>query len=655
MKQQAKVNQEHQKSQNMNQCIKFLTLTMLVLLSTGVYAQNWKAHYRLAEKKVKAGAFSEAGFQYETAYRMKSKRKLAYKAAESYYAVKDFRRAANMYSKILEYKKHYPLVRLKYARCLKQSGQYDQAIREFVFFISHYKGNDKSVWDDVINKEIEGCALGISYSDAGTGLLKINHLPSAINTGAIEMAPIPVSDDLLYFTSVQNGKGTFLRSSKEGGVWNNAEAPKMFPQIKGQHFGSGTLSADFRRFYFTECENTAGLRASCRIFVTVKKSDSWGEPKVLANYINWPGSTTTQPFVTSQNGKELLFFASDREGGQGGMDIWVTERELASGSFDFTFPQNLGTTVNTIGDELTPFYATEEEALYFSSNGQVSIGGQDVFKAIGNGMDFAQAENLGAPINSPADDMYFIKPESGNNGYLVSNRIYGNQKISTTDEDIFSFNFSPNQFVLNGLLLDGTHNIVKNAEVALYEENGNGELIFLTGKTSLDGAYKFPVRANKNYVVEVQKDGFPVREMKINTFGKLKNPELETDIVLSEMDPYETMVATTQETPTNTIGTSANSPRPTKEKKYSVGTTYKIQLAKSSIDADLHHVKYGRIANLGKIEKNYIPARDAYWILLGDFVGFKDAVRSLAKVKNRGFSEAFIVKYRNGERVGIGK
>lgn len=649
------LDQENQKSQNMNQCIKFLTLAMLVLFSTGVYAQNWKSNYRLAQKKEKLGAFSEAGFYYESAYRQRSKRKLAYKAAESYYIVKDFRRAANMYSKILDNSKHYPLVRLKYARCLKQSGQYDQAIREFVFFISHYKGNDRSVWDDVVNKEIEGCALGISYSDAGTGLLKINHLSNSINTGAAEMAPIPVFDDLLYFTSVQNGQGTFLRSTREDGVWTNAEAPKTFPQVNGQHFGSGALSSDFRRFYFTKCKNTDGLRASCRIFVTVKKSDSWSEPVVLANYINWPGSTTTQPFVTAKNGKELLFFASDREGSKGGLDIWVAERELTSSSFDFTFPKNLGWTINTIGDELTPFYSTEEEALYFSSNGHVSIGGQDVFKAIGSGAHFAQAENLGAPINSPADDMYFVKQNNGSNGYLVSNRIFGNQKISTTDEDIFSFNFSPNQFVLNGLLLDGSHNIVKNAEVALYEENGNGELIFLTGKTSMDGTYRFPVRANKNYVVEIQKDGFPVREMKMNTFGKLKNPKLEMDIVLSELSPYETMVATTNETPTNTIGTSAVSPDNGTEKKYSLGTTYKIQLSKSSIDADLHHSKYGRIASIGKIEKNYIAPRDAYWILLGDFSEFKDAVKNLAKVKNRGFSDAFIVKYRNGERVGIGK
>ena len=640
----------------MKQCINLFSIVVLLFLSSTIYAQSWKAHYRLAEKKEKTGEYFEAGYHYEAAYRAKSRRKIAFKAAEAYYAVKDFRRAANMYSKILDYSKHYPLVRLKYARCLKQSGQYDQAIREFVFFISHYKGSDKAAWNEVVDKEIEGCALGISYSDNSVGLLKVNHLPKAINSGDIELSPIPVSDDLLYFTSVKNGKGTFLRSSKQNNQWTPASIPANFPKIEGKHFGSGSLSADHRRFYFTECENSNSLRAKCRIFVTVRQDDSWSQPEALPDYVNWPSSTTTQPYVTSRNNKELLFFASDREGGKGGLDLWVAERDLTSKHFDFTFPQNLGEPVNTIGDEQTPFYSSDEEALYFSSNAHVSIGGQDIFKSRGYIGHFAQAENLGAPINSPADDLFFVKTESGSNGYIVSNRIFGNEKISTTDEDIFSFNFSPNQFMLSGLLLDGNHLVVKNAEVALYEENGNGELVFLTGKTSLDGAYKFPVRSNKNYVVEVQKDGFPVKEMRINTFGNSKNPKLTRDIVLTDVDAYETMVAATQATPKNTIGTSVNvAEKEIRPIEYTIGNTYKIQLAPNSIDSDLHHSKFGRIESLGKIEKNYIPARDTYWILLGDFTDYKAAVRTMAKVKNRGFSDAFIVKYHNGERIGVGK
>lgn len=640
----------------MKQCINLFSLLVFLFLSSTMFAQSWKSHYRLAEKKVKTGEYFEAGYHYEAAYRSKSKRRIAFKAAEAYYSVKDFRRAANMYSKILDNNKHYPLVRLKYARCLKQSGQYDQAIREFVFFISHYKGNDKSAWDDVVNKEIEGCALGISYSDNSTGLLKINHLPNTINTEGIEMAPIPVTDDLLYFTSVKNGKGTFLRSSKENEAWGQAVVPPTFPKVEGKHFGSGTLSSDYRRFYFTECENTKDLRAKCRIFVTVRQSDSWSTPTALADYINWPSSTTTQPYVTSHGNKEFLFFASNREGGKGGLDLWVAERALTSKDFDFSFPQNLGSEVNTVGDEQTPFYSVDEEALYFSSNAHVTLGGQDIFKSTGHVGHFTKVENLGAPINSPADDLFFIKSESGSNGYIVSNRIFGNQKITTTDEDIFSFNFSPNQFVLSGLLLDGNQMVVKDAEVALYEENGNGELIFLTGKTSLDGNYKFPVRSNKNYVVEIQKDGFPVKEMRINTFGNSKSPNLTRDIVLTDTDVYETMVATTNSAPKNTIGTSINiagkKPKPT---KYIIGNTYKIQLSANSIDGDLRHSKYGRIENLGKIEKNYIAARDTYWILLGEFNDYKKAVRAMAKVKNRGFSGAFIVKYHNGDRVGVGK
>lgn len=636
-----------------------LILVLLVFTSSLVSAQNWKAHYRLAERKAKTGAFYDAGYHYEAAYRVRSKRKIAFKAAEAYYAVKDFRRAANMYSKILDYTKKHPLIRLKYARCLKQSGKYDKAIREFVFFISHYKGSDRNTWDNIVDKEIEGCALGISYSDAGTGLLKITHLPKSINSNNIELAPIPIAEDILYFTSVKNGKGTFLRSDKEAGEWGNPIVPESFPQVAGQHFGSGSLSPDQRRFYFTSCENTDGLRAKCRIYVTVRKSDSWATPEPLADYINWPTSTTTQPFVTAQNGKELLFFASNRDGSRGGLDIFVAERDLTSSAFDFSFPKNLGDEVNTQGDEQTPFYSTEEEALYFSSNGHVSIGGQDVFKAIGTPKHFAEVTNLGAPINSAADDLFFVKSPNGNNGYIVSNRIFGNQKITTTDEDIFSFNFSPNQFMLSGYVLDGNHRVVKHAEVALYEENGNGELIFLTGKTAHDGTYKFPIRANKNYVVEIEKEGFPIRETRINTFGSHQELKLIRDIVLTDVDTYET-VASAGNLPKNNIGASiasvdTKSKGPQKTNKYTVGMVYKIQLSSSTLDSDLHHRKFGRIKNLGEVEKNYIPARDLYWIMLGDFGAYKEAIKILAKVKNRGFSDAFIVKYSNGERVGAGK
>lgn len=637
--------------------IKSLMLFALVFLGSNVNAQKWKSHYRLAEKKMKQGDRFSAGYHYEAAYRAKPKRKIAYKAAESYYGIKDFRRAANMYAKILGNEKHYPLIRLKYARCLKQSGNYEQAIREFVFFISHYKGNDKSTWNTIVDKEIEGCALGISYSANNSGLLKINHLSTAINSRSVELAPIPVTNDILYFTSLRNGTGTLLRADRENDVWSNAKVPENFPKIEGSHFGSGTLSSDYRRFYFTECENTKDLRARCRIFVTVKQSDSWSVPEVLADYLNWPGSTTTQPYVTSVGGKELLFFASDREEGFGGLDLYVAERDLRSDVFDFSFPQNLGAEVNTSGDEQTPFFVTEEEALYFSSDGHVSIGGQDIFKIQGRPGHFAEAINLGAPINSPADDLYFVKSSSGDNGYIVSNRIFGNEKISTTDEDIFSFNFSPNHYTLSGYLLDGNHKVVRNAEVSLYEVNGNGENIFLTGKTVNDGLYQFPVRVGKNYLVEVEKDGYPIKSVQVNTFGTMETEQMIRDIVITETSAYETLAAAASK-PRSSVGTSVSLgylPSLPKSINYKLTPSYKIQLSASAIDSDLQHKRYGRIKNLGKIEKNYIAARDIYWIILGDFGDYSDAIRTLAKVKNRGFGDAFVVKYRNGERIGVGK
>ncbi len=639
----------------MNQYLRIVVLSLVLTVPalSPAYSQGWKAHYRLAEKKMKRGDYYLAGYHYEAAYRIKNKKKLAYKAAEAYAAIKDFRRAANMYAKVLDYEKKYPFVRLKYARALKQSGEYEKAIREFVYFISHYKGADKEQWNQVVDREIEGCALGISYSDENSmGLLNVDLLPHPINSSSIEMAPIPVADDVLYFASLKTGVGSIFRTQMEAGRWSAPVMPDNFPSLDGYHYGSGSLSPDFKRFYFTKCANTGSLRAKCHIYVTVHKGHSWTEPKPLPQYINWENSTTTHPFVTEMDGKEYLFFASDRENGRGGLDLYVAERELSSEALDFTFPKNLGPDINTAGDEETPFYSADEEALYFSSNGHVSMGGLDVFKVKGTPGAFGQPVNLGAPVNSPADDLFFVKSSGQDRGYFCSNRLFGSRKISTTDEDIFSFHFKPDRYTVSGYVLDDDHRPMRNVLVTLYERNGNGELIYLTGRTFSDGHYKFPVRINKNYVLEVEKDGYPVRSVAVTTFGEHPQADLKEDIVLTASDALVTIAEVTTHTHSGIGASVTPAPRtPKNAAPASSGPVYKIKVTGTKVNADLLQTKYLRLKPIGTLEKNYIRATDTYWILLGDFATKKEAIKALAKVKNRGFKDATVIQYRNGKQI----
>ena len=142
----------------------------------------------------------------------------------------------------------------------------------------------------------------------------------------------------------------------------------------------------------------------------IKKSgNAWSQPERLPDYINMKGVTATHPFPVHIGGQEFLYFASSRTGGRGGMDIWYVTRDLGIDNNDFTFPVNLGPSVNTLGDEITPYYDQTEGALYFASNGLISIGGFDVFSSRGTEVNWSVPENVGLPYNSSADDYFFIK------------------------------------------------------------------------------------------------------------------------------------------------------------------------------------------------------------------------------------------------------
>lgn len=137
-----------------------------------------------------------------------------------------------------------------------------------------------------------------------------------------------------------------------------------------------------KRIYFTVCrsvENWGYLTTRCEIYATRRVGNLWSAPERLDDKINQEGFTATQPFVVQDGNKEILYFASNRAGGQGGMDIWYTSRVISDNGFDFESPRNAGARINTAHNEITPFYDVSEEALYFSSDGHVGMGGLDIF------------------------------------------------------------------------------------------------------------------------------------------------------------------------------------------------------------------------------------------------------------------------------------
>ncbi len=497
---------------------KQVLLFCFCFLSISVFGQqklSWKKHVKLAEELFEKAEYADAGEHYRAAWRQKTKKtELIYKAGECFGIIRDYANAADAYKHVKKMNNDYPKVGLKYAQALKQSGDFDNASHEFADFLANYQGSDKSEVARMVQNEIKGCALARKYANNVNSLdVEVTHLSEAINTPETEFAPLPFNDEILYYSSTMAQRAAIYRSKKSDGQWSKGKVPESFPKIENDHFCNGSLSPDQKRFYFTICksvESWGGLTTVCNLYVTERAGRSWKAPEKLRDYINMAGSTTTHPYVVHQGNSEVLYFASNRPEGKGGMDIWYTTRDKNSTANDFSYPINAGSKVNTAGDEITPYYDNEKEVLYFASKGHPGVGGYDIFKAAGNKSHWTDAANMGVPYNSSADDFFYIKSPSGKTGYFVSNRLFGAQKITTTDEDIFSFTASTQKelFAAGGVYDKATGELLPNASVTIFQIEDDGNRREMMTNITPDGQYRFVLFPEKRYAIEARKDGF---------------------------------------------------------------------------------------------------------------------------------------------------
>jgi len=673
------------------------TLPLILIFSICSYISciaqkdaNWKKLKKTATQLFDAGKYAQAAEQFEAAYQKHPQsEELIYQAGECYYLLKDFKNASRTYKEVKEQNGKYELVGLKYARSLKQDGQYEAAKREFIYFQTAYQGPDKGIINQIVSMEVQGCDWAMQLAkEPKPSNIEVHHLNENINSLQTEFAPIPFAEDLLYFSSTKKDDKAYLfRTQKQKGTWSKAIEAKKLPNLPDKHLANGSFAPDASRFYFTLCNASSkgsGLNSVCEIHVIKRNNGTWSEPIRLREYINEAGATTTQPWVVHKEGKEILYFTSNRKGGKGGMDLWYTVRDIGSEDIDFTYPVNLGKQVNTIGDEMTPFYDPQGGTLYFSSNGHVGLGGWDIFKVAGSEKKWELPENLGVPINSSADDFYYVLKPSRKSGFFVSNRPAGPEKVSTQHEDIFEFGaaIKQQQLYINGQILakESTANI-NNTSVALYELTGNTQRL-LQRKISNANKYQFPVLPNKQFRLIVEKEGYLKSSYDFNTLSGKKNinydfylsdlttsvattpsrPSVQTNATTSQANysastskvdqsvvttrPSTTSVNTTTIRPTRANSTVSVSPARTTQ-----GTYYKVQLI-AVVRYNNRHSRYRDVKDLAQIETENVPEKGLTRVLLASFYSKDEAMSVMQQAQGYGFADAFMVKYRDGQRLG---
>lgn len=416
-----------------------ILLVSILALSAGIFAQSntnkFKVYVFQGDSAAKLGNYYGAHVAYRSALALKEDLEIAIKAAEVSRAYQNYKAASEYYKLILKLDSvTYPIAQYRYAEMLKFQGKYEEASSQFLKYYNEHK-KDHDYFSKRAKHEFSVCSDSIATIDTikvkKRGIrekqpLEVQRLSnSSINTEYAELGAYEYSREEMFFSSCrEDEKDTnkyytnIYRARNHDGMWQNAKRLPESINEKDANVANITFDKTRTKAFFSKC--IQGKKYECSIYSATYKSGEFSNITRLPEPINKAGSNNTQPCYISTKMGDYLFFASDRNGGYGMLDIWYSKM-LKNGAFGA--PQNCGPGVNTFGDEITPYYDEKDSVLYFSSELHASLGGFDVFASEGDIRfnKWPKARNLGVPINSAHNETYYVHGDSLN-AYFTSNR-----------------------------------------------------------------------------------------------------------------------------------------------------------------------------------------------------------------------------------------
>lgn len=476
-----------------------LLLCLLLLTSCGA-----ESILRKAEQSYALGEYNEAAILYKKAYTKTDPKETA-KRAERAFKVGECYRRINMNAKALASYRNairygYPdSVMYKHTADLQlQNGEYKAAFENYNIYLA-YRPTDTTA----ING-LRACTTAPQWKKAPTRYIVKKE--ALFNSRRSEYSPMYGSDkyDQLFFTSTRDkalgddkslitgvkAPDIFVVTKDENGKWQKPEA------IEGElnsefEEGACAFTPDFKTMYLTRCTMDSESPRPAQIYKSSRSDASWSAPE-LCDIMKDSITSLAHPAV-SPDGK-WLYFVSDMSGGMGGLDIWRVE--LGEGGFGFI--ENLGTPINTQGDEMFPTFHPNGD-LYYSSDGHLGMGGLDIFCATYDTEEGWSVSNLLSPVNSAGDDFGMTFEGERMRGYFSSNR--GDARGW---DHIYSFELPETVHMLTGWIYEKDGYELPEGIIYLIGNDGTNEK--LSPKT--DGSFAKRVTPGVSYVLLGSCEGY---------------------------------------------------------------------------------------------------------------------------------------------------
>ena len=506
----------------------FTIYVLFLLIVSSLYSCK-SAKLSDAEEKQRIGEYYEAAAIYRKVYTKTSPKKrdlrgyIAYRMAECNRLINNTAKATSAYMNAIRYDYPDSTVYLRMGQMLQKTGRYPEAIKNYDIYMENDPSNLLAI------NGIQGCELAPGWKKNPTRY-EVRRMDK-FNSRRGEFSPMLAGDkyDQLYFASSrskdkdakvsaitgQNNNNLFLVKQDEKGAWL---APVELEDEVNTEYDEGTpsFSPDGNTMYYTYCAQDPEGPRTAEIYISTRSSAKWGKG-TRATIVKDSVTALGHPSI-SPDGK-YLYFVSDAVGGFGGKDIF---RARVAGN-DFGPMENLGEEINTPGDEMFP-YVRDSVTLYFASNGHPGMGGLDLFKATQDSTGKWKVENLGAPINSMADDFGITFAGKEERGFFCSNR-----NDARGYDHIYSFELPTITIFIEGIVNDVDEYPIEDATVRIVGKDGLNVKV----PVKKDGTYRVELERDIRYVMMASARGYLNQNYELPTGPEEKNETYIVDFFLS--------------------------------------------------------------------------------------------------------------------------